>query len=105
MSCKRLRPASTLKVITAVTALKELGADYNFTTRVAYTGSEPDSVRTWHGDIYIIGGMNPRMRQSDIAGMAKAIRQLGVDSITNDLCRPELQGRQEVGCRMVLGRR
>ena len=78
---QRLRPASTLKVITAVTALKELGDDYNFTTRVAYTGSEPDSVHTWHGDIYIIGGMNPRMRQSDIAGMAKAIRQLGVDSI------------------------
>lgn len=29
--------------------------------------------------------MNPRMRQSDIAGMAKAIRQLGVDSITGTI--------------------
>ena len=55
---QRLRPASTMKVMTAITALKELGDDYNFTTKVYYTGSVSDSTangddapRSWHGDI------------------------------------------------------
>lgn len=85
---QRLRPASTMKVMTAITALKELGDDYNFTTKVYYTGSASDSTangddapRSWHGDIYVVGGMTPTISQSDIASLARTIRQQGVDSI------------------------
>lgn len=82
---QRLRPASTLKTIIAITALKELGTDYNFTTRVYYTGNEPDSVHTWHGDIYIVGGMDPRLSSADIASLAHSVRAQGVDSILGNI--------------------
>lgn len=78
---QRLRPASTLKVITAITALKELGTGYNFATRIYYSGNEPDSTRTWRGDVYVVGGMDPRLSSSDIASLAGGIRKQGVDSI------------------------
>lgn len=79
---QRMRPASTLKTITAITALEELGIDYHFSTRVCYDGTEPDSVHVWHGDIYVVGGMDPRLSSADISRMADDIRKLGVDSIT-----------------------
>lgn len=82
---QRLRPASTLKTVTAITALNTLGADYDFNTSVMYTGNEPDSVHTWHGDIYIIGGMDPHLSQPDVTSMAKAIKQLGIDSIMGNI--------------------
>ncbi len=79
---QRMRPASTLKTITAITALEELGTDYHFSTRVCYDGTEPDSVHVWHGNLYVVGGMDPRLSSADISRMADDIRKLGVDSIT-----------------------
>ena len=35
---QRLRPASTLKLLTAITALSELGGAYQFNTQLHYTG-------------------------------------------------------------------
>lgn len=54
---KLYRPASTEKVITAVTALATLGTDYPFVTQVAYTGEVKDSILK--GDVYVIGAFDP----------------------------------------------
>lgn len=82
---QRLRPASTMKAVTAIAAINELGADYKFTTRLYYTGNEPDSAHTWHGDIYIVGGMDPKLSHTDMDNFAKAIRSLGVDSLVGGM--------------------
>lgn len=82
---QRLRPASTMKTVTAIAALKELGSDYKFTTGLYYDGNEPDSARTWKGNIYVVGGMDPKISSQDVDNFAKAIKELGVDSITGDI--------------------
>ena len=53
----RLVPASNMKLITTGLALLELGEDYRFETRLAYSGSIEDGVL--HGDLYIVGGGDP----------------------------------------------
>ena len=44
-----LRPASTMKLLTAVTALDRLGPSYQFRTSLRYSGTVEDSVLT--GDL------------------------------------------------------
>lgn len=76
---QRLRPASTLKTLTAITALDVLGSDYQFTTRVYADTTASASVP----DIYVVGGMDPRLSLSDFASFAKAVREQGLDSVRN----------------------
>lgn len=52
-----LRPASTMKVITAITALDKLSGSYQFKTELCYTG-QIDSC-TLKGDVYCVGGFDP----------------------------------------------
>ena len=52
-----MRPASTMKLVTAITALDKLGVNYKFNTLLYYTGEI--SNRTLHGDLYFVGGMDP----------------------------------------------
>lgn len=54
---KLSRPASTLKLLTAITALSRPEADEPFRTEVWYKGTiEHD---TLHGDLYVVGGFDP----------------------------------------------
>lgn len=80
---QRLRPASTLKLLTAITALSELGGAYQFNTQLHYTGFVQDSVL--HGDIYVTGGFDPRFGYDDMQAFINAISTLAIDSITGGL--------------------
>ena len=51
---QRLRPASNMKVLTAVSALDLLGADYRFATTLQASGEPDDSASV--KNIYIRGG-------------------------------------------------
>ena len=51
-----LRPASCMKLVTAITALDQLGAGYDYQTRVYYTGQIEG--RTLRGNIYCVGGFD-----------------------------------------------
>lgn len=54
---KLSRPASTMKLLTAITALSRPDADEPFRTEVWYQGTiERDTLR---GDLYVIGGFDP----------------------------------------------
>lgn len=84
-----LPTASTLKVITAITALDLLGPDYTFKTSLSYTGAI-DSLGILHGDIVIKGSGDPTLGSDRfehtkenvlLAQWAKAIREAGIDSI------------------------
>lgn len=76
---QRLRPASTMKMITAVAALDRLGGDYRFATELYSTGSVEDSIL--HGDIYCRGGMDPLFNNDDLGAFVESLRSLGIDSI------------------------
>ena len=54
---KLCRPASTMKLLTTITALSRPDADEPFRTEVWYKGTiEQDTLR---GDLYVIGGFDP----------------------------------------------
>ena len=78
-----MRPASTMKLVTAITALDKLGVNYKFNTLLYYTGEI--SNRTLHGDLYFVGGMDPMIDLPELRGFARAIRQLGIDTIRGSL--------------------
>ena len=76
-----MRPASTMKVITAVTALDKLGNYYTYKTRLKYTGEVVDSIRTLKGNLYLVGTMDPMIDRSDLQAMVRSLKSLGVDTI------------------------
>lgn len=78
-----LRPASTMKLLTAVTALDRLGGDYMLRTSLRYTGTVEDSVLT--GDLYCVGGMDPMFETIDMNYFAESVRRLGVKAIRGRL--------------------
>jgi serine-type D-Ala-D-Ala carboxypeptidase/endopeptidase (penicillin-binding protein 4) len=74
-----MRPASTMKLVTAITALDKLGGSYQFKTQLKYTGTIEHGVL--RGDVYCIGGMDPRFNQDDLTAFASSLKEMGVDSI------------------------
>jgi len=75
-----LRPASTMKVLTAVTALDILGGDYQFTTSLYYKGDIQG--RTLVGDLFCVGGMDPSFSRDDLKAFAESLHQAGIDTIS-----------------------
>lgn len=112
---KRLfKPASTEKLLTSITALKELGGDYSFNSRIYYNGEIktdtifflPDSVRVnmpveeqtdslgnplyrlarvLHGDIYGVGSYDPMLSGTELNAFADSVQALGIDSICGNI--------------------
>ena len=87
-----LRPASTMKLITAITALDKLGSSYEYSTRLCYTGEvvpstnyECDSTSLLTGDVYCIGGMDPMISRDDLAAFARSLREMGIDTICGSI--------------------
>ena len=64
---KVLSPASSFKLFTTLTALKNLGADYTFQTVLGHTGTI-DSTGLLKGDLIVKGGGDPTLGSSRIAG-------------------------------------
>lgn len=78
-----MRPASTAKVLTAITALQQLGGSYRFETSLYTEGAVEDSVLK--GNVYIKAGMDPMFGHDDMRAFAAAIRELGIDSIAGEI--------------------
>jgi len=78
-----LRPASTMKVITAITALDALGGDYKFKTELCYTGAVDST--SLNGDIYCVGGFDPRFTGDDMRAFVESIKKMGVDTIRGNV--------------------
>lgn len=78
-----MRPASTMKTITAITALDRLGGSYQFKTELCYTG-RVDST-SLNGDVYCVGGFDPRFNRDDMQAFAESLRKMGVDTIRGNL--------------------
>lgn len=78
-----LRPASTMKVLTAVAAIDRLGGSYQFNTELCYTGEVNN--HTLQGNIYCVGGFDPRFNSDDMRAFVEAIRKMGVDTIRGNI--------------------
>ena len=77
------RPASVQKVITTVTALSSLGADYKFETTLRTSGSISDS--TLNGNLYLVGGLDPALNEHELRSMVSDLKKAGVRRINGTL--------------------
>lgn len=87
-SSSMLVPASNMKLVSTGLALHELGPDYRFKTRLAYSGEVRGGVL--EGDLYIVGGGDPTIGAKDsiavplqtlFAGWKKFLEKAGISKI------------------------
>ena len=76
---QRMRPASTMKLLTAITMLDLYGGNYQFTTEVRYNGEIVG--RTLIGDLICVGCMDPSFDNGDMNYLVDRIRVAGIDTI------------------------
>ena len=81
---QRMRPASTEKILTAITALEELGADYKFFTKLYIDGEIRGGAL--HGDVYVKGGFDPTFGRTDLQGFVEALASRNIKSVKGALC-------------------
>ncbi len=74
-----LRPASTMKLLTAVTALDLLGSGYAYRTYLYYRGTIAQGVLS--GELWLVGGMDPLFDETDMHIFAETLHRVGVDTI------------------------
>ncbi len=76
--------ASNMKVVTSYVALKKLGWDFNWHTKIAYSGNIENNVL--NGNIYIIGGGDPFLNTSTITNMIQSFKNdTGIDIISGKI--------------------
>ncbi len=74
-----MRPASTMKILTSITALTTLPDNYRYRTEIYLDGNI--SGGTLDGDIYCVGGMDPMITYDDLLSLARQIADKGVKRI------------------------
>lgn len=79
----RLRPASNMKIITAVAALETLGSNYQFSTDVLTNGTVRGKVL--QGDLYLKGKGDPTLLKEDFDQLAKDLKDRGIHKVKGDL--------------------
>ncbi len=87
---KALRPASNQKLLSTATALELYGPDYQFETKLEYTGVIDTSTHILHGNIIIKGGGDPTLGSKYfdetkghqfLKQWTQAVKRLGIDSV------------------------
>lgn len=74
-----LRPASTMKLLTAITALDRLGGAYRYSTSLKYKGAQYGNVLI--GDLTVVGGMDPRFGTDDLNAFIESVQKMKIDTI------------------------
>jgi D-alanyl-D-alanine carboxypeptidase/D-alanyl-D-alanine-endopeptidase (penicillin-binding protein 4) len=80
---KRYTAASTTKLITGAVALHRLGGTYRWRTNLVADGQLVDG--TLSGDLWVIGGGDPRVERDRLRDWAVAVRNAGIRRIDGDL--------------------
>ena len=78
-----MRPASTMKLLTAITALDYLGADYRMGTSL-YCQGDVDQ-HTLHGDLILVGEMDPLFDTIGICIFIDSLQRMGIDTIRGNI--------------------
>jgi len=77
-------PASAIKLLTSLVALRTFGASYRFPTNVWVTGTFDKEAGTVNGDL-IISGRDPSFHDEHAVAIARELNQLGIRTVTGDL--------------------
>lgn len=77
-----MRPASCQKIVTAITALDLLGADYKFRTGLYLDGEQQGEV--FNGDLILRAGFDPLLETAEAEQMIDLLRQRGIKEITGN---------------------
>ena len=83
---QRLRPASTMKIVTAITAMRTLGVDYSYRTFLLAADTIDQSEGVLRGNLYLRGCMDPLLNESDLERLVTALRRAGLKQIKGDIC-------------------
>ncbi len=76
-------PASNLKLLTSLSALKFLPEDYKLRTSAYYNGTREDSVI--NGDLIFTGGFDAEFSTRDLDSIAYATKELGIRKINGNI--------------------
>lgn len=78
------RPASITKILSSYTAMSVLGLDYEFRTMACVTGKiGPTGVLD--GDLYLVGGFDPELRETDLRSLVNDLKALGINHIKGNV--------------------
>ncbi len=78
-----MRPASTMKLLTAITALDRLGGNYELSTSLLYSGDIVGN--TLVGSLYCVGGMDPLFDINDMRDFVYHVKRLGISSLRGSI--------------------
>ena len=74
-------PASIMKLVTSITALDKLGADYRFRTEFVANGVINQKTGELIGDLVVISGGDPTFSIADANNAGQTLRKLGIKKI------------------------
>ncbi|GEM_PF-218205 len=80
-------PASNVKLLTALVAIKNYGVDYRFTTAVWTNGTFDQQTGTITGDL-IISGRDPSFHYEQAILLAQDLNKLGIRTVSGNLIVP-----------------
>lgn len=78
-----MTPASTMKLVTTMVALDQLGATFRWRTQLLTDGQQRGSRLT--GKLYLRGGADPNLTPDKLRGMLRTLRAQGVQQIRGEL--------------------
>jgi D-alanyl-D-alanine carboxypeptidase/D-alanyl-D-alanine-endopeptidase (penicillin-binding protein 4) len=78
-----LAPASVLKIVVAATALRDLGPNYRFTTRLVTDVARQGD--TLPGSLWLVGGGDPELTSADLKRAVAALKAGGIIRIGGDV--------------------
>ncbi|MBO7052697.1 MAG: D-alanyl-D-alanine carboxypeptidase/D-alanyl-D-alanine-endopeptidase [Prevotella sp.] len=98
-----MRPASTMKLFTAITALDKLGTEYEYRTTLKVAGSNASQVQEISNAsqvqevqetsnlkpsieaLYLVGAMDPLITEGDLRSMVDSLRAMGIDTVRGNI--------------------
>jgi D-alanyl-D-alanine carboxypeptidase/D-alanyl-D-alanine-endopeptidase (penicillin-binding protein 4) len=86
-STELFNPASNVKLLTALTAIKTFGIDYRYSMAVWTNGTYDAPTQTINGDL-IISGSDPVFHYEQAVLLAQDLNKLGVRTVTGNLIVP-----------------
>ncbi|MBC3918082.1 D-alanyl-D-alanine carboxypeptidase/D-alanyl-D-alanine-endopeptidase [Undibacterium sp. CY18W] len=83
LSERPMNPASTMKLLTTLIALEELGPTFRWKTQILT--DKPVKKDSYTGNLYLRGGGDPNLTLEKLGSMLRALRQQGFRKIRGDI--------------------